>query len=168
MLQERAPIPDHPRNFDYLERTVNIDNRVRNLETGVHPTSSPLLYYDTTNATEMVVVHPLWEAGVEGLIRYAPTFQRRVGIVQLGGEIETKTQDPSNIPAWSVNVFRMPSGGRPLIEQIFNVPIMFYAPFYTQIKVKTDGWVDVARPQGSAWLVGRLYVRLEGPTWFSN
>ena len=152
------------RSPDFLRITASTTRRVRNLETGVHPTGTELRYYDSFGPTAVVITNPRFQhmAGGQGWV-----WLRRIGIVAMGGAIQG---DPNNRPIADFGaeevVARLPVEARPLVG-ISGIVAMTNAPFYARITVDADGYVTVYRAADWGGL-NYPQIHFEGPTWAVN
>src|SRR4051794_27860497 len=103
-----------PRSPDFLRVTASNARRLRNLETGVHPTGVNLEYYDSYPEA-VIPLRSGWMRYEEGTAFATPFWQRRVGIVSLfGGVMPT--------PNWAGKgtlsiVGDLPEAARPRFDQ---------------------------------------------------
>ena len=59
-------MPTHSRTIDYLKSHDSLGRRVRNLETGVHPTTADTTYWDDTNWQLARTPEPAWRHACRG------------------------------------------------------------------------------------------------------
>jgi len=148
------------RNSDYLKITASTARRVRNLETGVHPTGSELRYYDSFGPTAVVITNSKFEPMTAGWV-----WLRRIGIVAMGGAIQRSgSQTLADFDAEEV-LARLPPEARPIVD-ISGIVAMTSFPFYARITVDEDGYVTVYK--GSDWSGLFPQIHFEGPTWAVN
>jgi len=120
------------RSPDYLRITASTARRVRNLETGVHPTSSGLNYYDTFG--------PIQFDFVDGAEFTSPSlaeragWQRRMGIVQTFGMLRGTWG-----PDASEYVSKLPPEARPRLPVHGVVPMTNSPPYIAFVLVETNG-----------------------------
>ena len=73
-----------PRTPDFLHRHADISNRVRNLETGVHPTTSDNNYFDELGPVNLDIrTASAWNPEL------TPRWQRRAGTIMLSGSLRS-------------------------------------------------------------------------------
>lgn len=156
------------RNPDYLVRRINVEDRVRNLETGVHPTASDLNFFDTIDFTLLPVVGGAgWEYYSPGVSNFPVGYQKRVGTVAMSGQLEKLD---TNVAFTEQTVFSLPVEIRPLTDLQFVVGLDNYSPFYTTVKVYKNGDVTIYKgtqvwtPDG----VSAPVVHFEGPNWLTD
>lgn len=160
-------MPSHPRNPDYLRVHGNLGYRLRNLETGVHPTGGELSYYDTYEPTVVQVDNAShWKQSTESSSMWK--WQRRVGQVSMMGYIQNKNGVTyADFPDEEV-VGTLPREAWPIFEVVQFVPMMS-DPFQARIKVAVNGEVTLYKfPNSVMRPDGPWQVRFEGPTWTVN
>lgn len=132
----------HARTPDYLHSHVNVDMRLRNLETGVHPTTADMGYWDNygpqTIPDSSTLLSPV--AGA------APKWSRRTGSVYLAGQLQGTLGD---IAADGEPYGKLDKLARPN-EQQTQVAAISVAPFYTLVTIAVDGTITIAAPTGIA------------------
>jgi len=151
------------RNFDYLHMHDNVRRRVRNLETGVHPTGSHLRYYDSfgpTNIDLSSAASPIFQ-----IFTYW-RWQRRVGIVTMSGGFAKK----SGGAAWTddVKIGTLPAEGRPMTDLQVLVPVTnpgTAGKSHAQVTIETNGDMTLLHQGGWSAVPS---IRFEGPTWSVN
>lgn len=148
------------RNPDFLKITASTTKRVRNLETGVHPTSSELNYYDTyyPRAIDMEGPFAILPAGA-GL--HTPKWQRRVGVVTLMGAFYGS-------PNWGAvgateKFGELPAEARPNAELFLRFP-MSNVPYFCFVTVQTDGDLILHKPPG----VNEVSSGANAPVWLNS
>jgi hypothetical protein len=147
------------RNPDYLKRHLSVKDRVRNLETGVHPTRSDLNYYDSYGLTSLVFPSSSqWMNSDNGA-----AWQRRVGIVTLSGRATSKVIGTSlnNDQVAAV----LPPEARPLTDLRFQGSLITQ-PWRTTVIVKESGDVIIQRDEIDS--ASTVYVYLDGISWLVN
>lgn len=146
---------------------MNLERRVRNMETGVHPTGSQFEYYDTVLPTLVVIPdNPYWEGLAQGVHPMPPQWQKRVGQVSLIGGYKTKVGvDALTVPN-DVVVGLLPEEARPL-QQIIGWVTYYQAPYLGRVTIETDGSIKVAAPS-STFTVSFLEFRLESIGYTAN
>ena len=150
------------RGPDYLRLHANVRNRVRNLETGVHPTGSHTDYYDTYPPTNFSVPSgSAWHSYSSGVTDYPPRWQRRTGLVMLSGAVELDSG--ASVPA-SDQIGTLPPEARPLQELTMAVGAES-SPYRARIKVQPDGDLFLL---GDGLSAAGTVVRLDGATWAVN
>ena len=151
------------RRVDFLHLHANVSRRVRNLETGVHPTSSDPAYADVIPPTDITITNPNLNTYMAGTgAALSPQWQRRFGVVtMLGG-----TQPTPNWAALGAEetLGVLPAAARPLADMIFN-GAMRGTPYVCQFRVQVDGTVSILKPAGAAGTEG---VRFEGANWTND
>ena len=139
-----------------------MQNRVRNLETGVHPTGSRTDYYDTYPPTGFGVLSSSdWHAYSSGVTSYQPAWQRRTGLVMLSGAVEL--DNGKSVPA-SDQIATLPREARPLVQQTVIVGADS-PPYRARVTVKPNGDLYVL---GDDLTAANAVVRLDGAMWAAN
>jgi hypothetical protein len=132
-------MPTHSRTVDYLKSHDNLGRRVRNLETGVHPTTADITYWDDTSWALLELTDDFDHAR-EGLIDLPLMWRRRLGIVHLRGGVEPATDAVwADIPAEGILVTTLPEDARPLQDTRLLATAIAKAPYVTPAKIKKDG-----------------------------
>jgi hypothetical protein len=151
------------RNPDYLKRHLDVRDRVRNLETGVHFLGSELRYYDTIFPTNInLLASASWKLYESGVFSWPPKWQRRTGLVILSGAVQLKV-GVSNPPA-DQQIATLPVEARPLVAMTIQVTSET-SPYRTRIKVAEDGTLRLL----ADGLVGtEVIVWFDGATWAVN
>ena len=141
-----------PRTPDFLHRHANVFRRVRNLETGVHPTNGELSYYDTYAPTGFAIrAASHWRANPTN----APRWQRRTGLVLLSGGVYSDTGATILDDEW---IATLPAPARPVQVQTIEVAADD-SPYRCRVRVFPDGKMhllaDNLPPQHRAARVAR-------------
>jgi hypothetical protein len=151
------------RGPDYLKLHANVANRVRNLETGVHPTGSGLSYYDTIPPTTFSIRGgSSWHAHTVFPNDFPPRWQRRTGIVMLSGAVELDS-GAGTVPAED-QIATLPAEARPLLSLVMQVSADS-PPYRARIRITPGGDLFVL---GDELDVAGAVVRLDGATWTVN
>jgi len=149
------------RSPDYLRITASTARRVRNLETGVHPTSSGLNYYDTFGPAPFPNSEdPVWSLTS---IQTGPGWQRRMGIVQTFGFLagQWNASDDEHF------ICRLPPEARPRVPVNVMAPMTAAEPYFAFIRVDTGGFFYLGKPP-NATLGVTCNVYLTGVSWSVN
>jgi hypothetical protein len=132
-------MPTHSRTVDYLKSHDSLGRRVRNLETGVHPTTADIRYWDDTN-WELLTLTEDFDHAREGLIDLPLMWRRRLGIVHLRGGVEPAESGTwASIPAEGILVTTLPADARPLEDTRLLATVVSQAPYVTPAKIKKNG-----------------------------
>lgn len=156
------------RTADYLTNHIGMENRVSNLETGVHPTTSDVDYFDSTVWT-MINRSSGFSYWVTGLVQRDPYWRKRVGIVSLRGGVQPQG---SSWPNWDedasgqeyVEVATLPVAARPVTTMRFLVALTD-APYVADLEVTTDGKINVLKGIFDGSTPGRVGVVFDGVMW---
>lgn len=156
------------RGPDYLRHHVNVRQRVRNLETGVHPTGSRVNYYDTYGPTNISIDSgSAYHSYTSGIIEAPPRWQRRTGIVMLSGALEIDSG--ASVPT-DEKVASLPPEARPL--QTVTIPVAASLdPWRVRIRATKSGELRVLCPDSMAASDGSgnpLAIYLDGAMWMVN
>jgi hypothetical protein len=150
------------RGPDYLKLHANVRNRVRNLETGVHPTGAELRYYDTIPPTNIGIrSDSAWHVYESGVLSYQPRWQRRVGIVMLSGAVALDN-GLGGAPSEDF-LATLPPEARPTQGQL-QTAAAESSPYRARLRIQTDGELYVLGGDLGADAV----VWLDGASWPVN
>jgi len=152
------------RNPDYLKRHLDVRDRVRNLETGVHFMGGELRYYDTIAPTEIDILSEAdWES-LDAFNNFYPArWQRRTGLVMLSGGVALETG--ATVPQ-EQTIAILPVEARPLQAARIQVSAD-RSPFRTFIVVYPNGELHLGG--GSfAGSTTAVQVYLDGAMWAVN
>lgn len=150
------------RGPDYLRLHANVRQRVRRLETGVHPTGGELRYYDTIEPTDISIRSDSnWHRYESGVRIYQPRWQRRTGIVMLSGAIELDS-GLSSAPDDDL-LATLPPEARPVLGQMLPAAAE-QDPYRARLRVQTDGELHVLGGNLGAGAI----VWLDGASWPVN
>lgn len=151
------------RGPDYLRLHANVAQRVRNLETGVHPTGSELRYYDTIGPTNIGIRSDSnWHVYESGVLTMQPRWQRRVGIVMLSGAVELDS-GLSGAPSEDL-LATLPPEARPRQGQL-QPAAAEQSPYRARLRVQTDGELYLL---GGGLEAEGAIVWLDGASWPVN
>jgi hypothetical protein len=152
------------RNPDYLKRHLDVRDRVRNLETGVHFMGGELRYYDTISPTDINIIDSANWHSMDAFNNFYPArWQRRTGLIMLSGAVVLETD--KTVPEQQT-IATLPFEARPM--QAVRIQVSAdRAPFRTFI---------VAEPDGDLILFGGSFtgdttsvqVYLDGAMWAVN
>jgi hypothetical protein len=140
-------VPIHARTPDFLYHHITLEHRVTNLETGVHPTTADVDYFDS-NVWTLMDIHktgaaPTWDYQRDGLVDKLPYWRKRVGIISLRGGIMAPGGTSGTWPTFPSTGLTfldspLPKAARPGADMMFTVGITI-APWYINLKVQADG-----------------------------
>lgn len=151
-------MPRTAKTLDFLDLHSNIHRRVRNLETGVHPTALETGYADTV-PPQPIAYTGAWEPlGALAAQQVYPYWQRRFGVVTLLGGFEPAGLDWTGIAA-EEPFATLPAGARPVSDLLLLLPATA-GPYFVQLRAGADGHMVVLKPAADAG-----QVRLEGANW---
>lgn len=146
------------RTPDFLYRHANLTRRIRDLETGVHPTTSDNAYFDEIDPTPIEVNDgSVWEVSDNPVFYAAPYWQRRAGTIMLSGVIiaESDTSGESVVGT-------LPSTARPRREMIQQAALTS-DPYRASVRITVGGQLSVL-PQAGEILAGTALF-LDGLNW---
>jgi hypothetical protein len=154
------------RTADYLTNHIGMEKRVSNLETGVHPTTAAVDYFDSTAWTEIVVTNDDLTYAVTGFNQERPYWRKRTGMVSLRGAIQPTGgnlgQWPT-IPDDGLEFATLPKNARPATDMRFRT-VITDEPWATTMLVKKTGEMLIL---GEPWdgSGGPVQVRFDGVMW---
>jgi hypothetical protein len=152
------------RNPDYLKRHLDVRDRVRNLETGVHFLGGELRYYDTISPTDIEILAAADWHSMDAFNNFYPArWQRRTGLIMLSGAVVLEAG--KTVPEQQ-KIATLPPEARPM--QTVRIQVSTdVSPFRTFIVVESDG--DLLLNGGA--LTGSsttVQVYLDGAMWAVN
>lgn len=133
------------RTPDFLHRHANLGRRVRNLETGVHPTTADVDFFDSTEWAA-VPLEPGFTIATSGINTAPLQWRKRVGIVTLAGGVTRSGGIDSLWPVGDSHVATLPPEARPSARlQMLGV---------RDNRTITNPMISVAiDPDGSVWVL---------------
>jgi hypothetical protein len=142
-------VAEMSRTPDFLRRHVGLGRRVRNLETGVHPTTSDTEWFDSTLWTQ-VPLAPGFMNGHQGINEFPFQYRKRVGVVMFRGGVTNEggvsahwPGDPDFPDGGGVKVVgTLPEKFAPDIGQ-FKIVIVDAPPYRTRAVIQPDGTIEV-------------------------
>lgn len=142
-----------PKTVDYLDSHVNVNDRLRALETGVHPVNHGLNYFDSWPRTEMTLVSG---SGFNFPSSAAPraAWQRRTGNVYFMGAVSANFATMSSD---GVIFATIPDVAAPdqTMHQMVNLLV---PPYVVMIMIRSNGEVVAFKPVGAASIVQDMYL----------
>jgi len=153
------------RNPDYLKRHLDVRDRVRNLETGVHFLGSELRYYDTIPPTEIEIIGDSDWHSMNAFNNFYPArWQRRTGLIMLSGAVYLEAS--KTVPEYQV-IAVLPPEARPLQTGRIQVGAD-KSPFRTFILVEPNGNLTLYGADFTGTTPTDLSVYLDGAVWAVN
>lgn len=157
------------RNHDYIQRNINVEHRVRDLETGVHPTGAGVDFFDSTDWIA-ATIEPGFQGWISGVEVFPLQFRKRVGIVTLAGGVSNAGGISSpwppgaevkvaTIPTWAAPDTNMSFMGMKLFDDVY--PLI-------PVAIQTNGDVLVRDVQGALQTGSREGVRFDGITYLPS
>jgi hypothetical protein len=159
-------MPIHARTPDYLRNHITLEHRVTNLETGVHPTTADVDYFDSTPWTEIIVTNSNLTYATTGLIQERPYWRKRVGMIALRGAIEPKGgiggHWPTSPPE-GVLFSTLPKNARPGVTLRMRITVR-ETPWAGTLEVRDNGEMRIIY---EPWTpsAGGVQARFDGVMW---
>jgi hypothetical protein len=139
---------------DFVRSHDDVLRRVRNLETGVHPSGVDVTIYADVARTVLTDESSLFSPTTSGALSLGPYYQKRAGSVSIAGQVTGTIRD---IPAGGEKYGTLPVGVRPAQEETFvKMALIISADGTTVsyhpvlIKVKTNGELLIVNEFGIA------------------
>lgn len=157
------------RNHDYIQRNINVEHRVRDLETGVHPTNSDVDFFDSTDWMA-ADIEPGFQPWISGIDTFGLTFRKRVGIVTLAGGVSNEGGISEDWPAGpAVKVASIPTWAAPDVDMAFMGMKLFddVHPLIP-VTIAANGDIIVRDTQGALQTGSREGVRFDGITYLPS
>lgn len=166
-------MPRSSRHFDYIDVHAGLHRRVSNLETGVHPTASEIVYVESAETilpVDIVATNPKWTAYTSaGSFPAMPKWQRHAGVVTLLGGLyfaEISPTAPGTRYTWAdvadeEKWGELPPEARPRHDLYVNVALLAY-PGNAVLHVQENGDLSIINPHPADLSAP---CRLEGASW---
>lgn len=147
---------------DFISHHVRLTQRVRDLETGVHPVSARYSFGSSVEPT-VIVQEPgtgTWvavSASTAGL-----RWRKRMGIASLMGGYQLVAGGAGTFPAAGVIVGHVPNGSRPSVDMSYRAAAI-QAPYSARVDVRADGAIVAYRDASMG--AGDVTVRVDSVQW---